>query len=219
MNRRTFLKSSALLGGSLAACEALVRLTEALGPSKAFAEDLVGNDFLHYLPENQILSVCQQCNTNCGMKVKIIDGMAAKIDGNPYSPWTLTPHISYDTPLAEAAIVDGSLCPKGQSGIQALYDPYRIVKVLKRDGKRGENKWKTISFEQAIKEITEGGNLFGEGHVDGLKDICVLRDPKIAKVLAEDSDQVADKKMTIEEFKQKHAADLHYLIDPDHPDL
>ena len=219
MNRRTFLKSSALLGGSLAVSSALMSLTEGFGVSTASAEELMGNEYAHHLPENQLYSVCQQCNTNCGMKVKVIDGMVAKIDGNPYSPWTMTPHIPYDTPLGEAATIDGSLCPKGQAGIQALYDPYRIVKVLKRDGKRGENKWKTVSFDQALKEITEGGNLFGEGHVDGLKDICVLRDPKIAKELAEDSETVASKKMTLDEFKQKHADNLRYLIDPEHPDL
>ena len=174
--------------------------------------------YLH-LPENQIYSVCQQCNTNCGTKVKIVDGMVAKIDGNPYSPFTMTPQIPYDTPLTEAATIDGSLCPKGQAGIQTLYDPYRLVKVLKRAGKRGENKWQTIAFDQALKEVVEGGDLFGEGHVDGLKDISTLRDPKIAKALGEDAGQVAAKKMTIDEFKQKHAANLHYLIDPDHPDL
>jgi len=63
----------------------------------------------------------------------------------------LTPHIDYKTPLTETSSIDGTLCPKGQAGIQTLYDPYRIVKVLKRAGPRGSNKWKTISFEQAIE--------------------------------------------------------------------
>jgi tetrathionate reductase subunit A len=220
LSRRTFLKTSALLGGSLAASTYLTRLAEGVEGRPPWAEGgSVGDAYTQYLPENQINSACQQCNTNCGMKVKIIDGMVAKIDGNPYSPWTLTPHIPYETPLSEAAVIDGSLCPKGQAGIQALYDPYRIVKVLKRAGKRGENKWKTIAFDQALKEIVDGGDLFGEGPVAGMKDICVLRDPKIASVLAEDAAQVAAKKMTLEAFKEKHAADLHYLIDPDHPDL
>ena len=52
-----------------------------------------------------------------------------------------------------------------------------------------------------------------------MKDICVLKDPKIAKELAEDSAQVAAKKMDLDAFKAKHAANLNYLIDPDHPDL
>jgi anaerobic selenocysteine-containing dehydrogenase len=219
-SRRTFLKSSALLGGALVMSSALARIVDAADGRPAWVIDAeLGDAYSHYLPENQIYSACQQCNTQCGTKVKIVDGMVAKIDGNPYSPWTLTPNIAYNTPLAEAATVDGSLCPKGQAGIQALYDPYRLVKVLKRAGKRGENKWKTISFYDALKEIVEGGDLFGEGRVDGLKDICSLRDPKIAKELAADSDLVAAKKMKIEDFKQKHAATLHHLIDPDHPDL
>ncbi|MEF3254689.1 MAG: twin-arginine translocation signal domain-containing protein, partial [Deferribacterales bacterium] len=34
-------------------------------------------------PEHQIYSVCLQCNTVCGIKVKVVDGVAVKIDGNP----------------------------------------------------------------------------------------------------------------------------------------
>ncbi len=215
MDRRQFLKCSALLGGSLALPPAVWHL---FGGSEAVFAD-VGDSYIQYRPENQIYSVCQQCNTNCGIKVKIVDGMVAKIDGNPYNPWTMTPHISYSTPIAEAAVIEGALCPKGQAGIQTLYDPYRIVKVLKRAGKRGENKWKTIPFDQAILEIVDGGDLFGEGRVEGLKDICTLKDTKISAALAEDAAQVASKKMTLEDFKKKHAANLQYLIDPDHPDL
>lgn len=220
MDRRYFLKCSAFLGGSLAASNFLVRYAEAAaGGSVDWAALGVGDAYTQYLPENQIYSACQQCNTQCGIKVKIVDGLVAKIDGNPYSPWTMTPQIAYKTPITEAAIIEGAICPKGQAGIQALYDPYRIVKVLKRAGKRGESKWQTIPFDQAVTEIVNGGNLFGEGNVEGLKDICALRDPKIAKELAEDAAQVADKKMELAAFKAKHADNLKYLIDPDHPDL
>ncbi len=214
LNRRDFLKTSALLGGT-------VLLAGSTPPawSRGDAAAEASGAYVHHRPENQILSACQQCNTNCGMKVKLVDGKVAKIDGNPYNPWCLTPQIAEETPLAQAATIEGSLCPKGQAGIQTLYDPYRIVQVLKRAGKRGENKWKTIPFDQAVQEIVNGGDLFGEGPVQGLKDIVVLRDPKIAKALADDAALVAAKKMTIEEFKQKHADNLHLLIDPDHPDL
>ena len=215
IDRRQFLKCSALLGGSLALPPAVWHF---LGGNEAVFAD-VGDAYSHYRPENQIYSSCQQCNTQCGIKVKIVDGMAAKIDGNPYNPWTMTPHISYNTPIAEAAVIEGALCPKGQAGIQTLYDPYRIVKVLKRAGKRGENKWKTIPFQQAIQEVVDGGDLFGEGRVTGLKDICVLKDPKISEALAADAALVASKKMTLKEFKEKHAENLRYLIDPNHPDL
>ncbi|KAF0232818.1 MAG: tetrathionate reductase subunit [Desulfovibrionaceae bacterium] len=211
MDRRDFLKSSALLGCALAAGEGLA---QAAAPGDAPQSPYQG-----YKPEGMIFSACQQCNTQCGIKVKIENGNVVKIDGNPLSPWTLTPQIPYKTSMAEAALMDAPLCPKGYAGIQTLYDPYRIVKVLKRAGKRGENKWKAIPFEQAVAEVVEGGDLFGEGKVDGLKDILTCRDPKISDALKKDATEVANKKMTLADFKAKHAENLKYLIDPDHPDF
>jgi anaerobic selenocysteine-containing dehydrogenase len=154
-----------------------------------------------------------------------------KIDGNPYNPWTLFPHLPYETPLEDAAVVDGSICPKGQAGLQTAYDPYRIRKVLKRAGKRGENKWITVPFEQAIQEICQGGRLFAnvpgeEGReVDGLAKLTALTDAKVAKAMAQDVKAIleekdkAKKQALVDEFKVKHAANLDKLIDPDHPDL
>ncbi len=218
VDRREFLKCSAFLGGSLAASTCLAKMAMAMTPQD-WQRLNIGDNYVHYKPENQIYSVCQQCNTNCGIKVKLVEGMVAKIDGNPYSSWTLTPNLKYETPIQEAATIEGAICPKGQAGIQTLYDPYRIVKVLKRAGKRGENKWQVIPFDQAISEIVNGGDLFGEGKVEGLKDLWACRDPKVSAALAEDAAQVAAKKMTLDEFKAKHADNLKYLIDPDHPDL
>ncbi|KUG28094.1 tetrathionate reductase subunit a [hydrocarbon metagenome] len=215
ISRREFMKRAALAGGAAA-----VGVPGLLGHIQAGAAQAADPDGqARHRPENQIYSVCQQCNTNCGIKVKIVDGRVAKIDGNPYNPWTLAPHLPPNIPLTEAALMEGALCPKGQAGIQTLYDPYRVVKVLKRAGKRGENKWTAIPFEQAVAEVVEGGDLFGEGPVEGLKDICPLRDADIAKNLAADAEAVAQKKMTLEDFKARHADNLKYLIDPDHPDM
>ena len=121
MDRRYFLKCSAFLGGSLAAAPYLARFAQAATSDWANLNLPIGDAYTHYLPENQIYSVCQQCNTQCGIKMKFVDGLLAKIDGNPYSPWTMTPQIPYKTPITEAATMEGSLCPKGQAGIQALY--------------------------------------------------------------------------------------------------
>ncbi len=215
-HRRTFLKTCALLGGTAAAISTVGSWMD----QEASATSIPGEGAYTLLrPEHQIRSVCQQCNTQCGTTVKFKDGRVAKIDGNPYNPWNLCPQIAYNTPITEAASIDAPLCPKGFAGIQTLYDPYRIVKVLKRAGKRGENKWISIPFEQAIQEIIAGGDLFGEGHVEGISELAALRDPKIHKMLAEDAKKVADKKMSLEEFQSKYAEYLKYLIDPNHPDL
>ena len=218
MDRRDFLKCSALLGGSLVATTTLPWFVKSAA-GMGMGQLAVGDAYLQYLPENQIYSACQQCNTQCGIKVKFVDGLVAKIDGNPYSPWTLTPQIDYKTPMTEAATIEGALCPKGQAGIQTLYDPYRIVKVLKRAGKRGENKWQTIPFDQAINEIVQGGNLFGEGNVEGLKISASCGTPSSPRNWRKTRPKWPSKKMDLAAFKEKHAANLKYLIDPDHPDL
>lgn len=230
ISRKKFLKMSgatgagALLGLGMMKDFGLMKDALAFGGRKSADYDLNKAD-------NIINSVCLQCNTGCGIKVKILDGLAVKIDGNAYSPLTMWPHIPYKSPLSDSSAIDGHICPKGQSGIQTLYDPYRIRKVLKRAGKRGENKWESIPFDQAVQEIVNGGKLFsnvaGEENrnLEGLKDIWALKDPKIFKNMAGDVKEIwhvkeKDKKQEkIEEFKEKYKEHLDKMIDPSHPDF
>jgi anaerobic selenocysteine-containing dehydrogenase len=223
-SRREFLKRSVIAGcGALAASELdLARLLIA----RAEAGELTPAEIYELNRiENTVHTVCLNCNTGCGIKVKILDGVAVKIDGNPYNPFTLHPHLPMSTELAAAAKHDGAICPKGQAGHQGAYDPYRIRKVMKRAGKRGENKWTSIPFDQAVDEIVNGGKLFahvpGEENreVAGLRSLYAMTDPKIFAAMGEDVALIRKKKMTVEEFKAKHAANLHLLIDPDHPDF
>jgi tetrathionate reductase subunit A len=224
-SRRTFLKTAALLGGSAAVASQAPHVRASLGASLANTQPTEAGAYPLARPENVLYSVCQQCNTQCGIKVKLEDGVIAKIDGNPYSPWTMLPHVPYVTPVAQTATVDGILCPKGHAAVQTTYDPYRLVKVLKRAGKRGEGQWITIPFDQAVTEIVEGGRLFssvaGEEarEVEGLRRLWALRDATVMKAMAADARKVGKKQMTLAEFKAKHRAALEHLIDPDHPDL
>jgi len=222
LTRRDFLKTLAVMGGAAA-------LWGQLPQAQAALQQVAAGEggFFESQIENQIFTVCLQCNTGCGIKVKLLEGLAAKIDGNPYSPWTLWPHVPYTTPIAEMATTEGALCPKGQSGLQTAYDPYRIVSVLKRKPgtRRGEGQWITIPFDQAVDEIVNGGDLFGEGHVDGLKDVYALRDADLAKKMDAaikkiwDEKDAAKKQALVAEFKTTFADHLDLLIDPDHPDL
>ena len=230
-SRRGFLASGALLGVGVALTGSEAIAAPERRESAIMNNDRPDADYNLSKPSNIIYSACLQCNTGCGISAKLQDGVVVKIDGNAYNPWTLLPQIPFKTPLETGAAIDGAICPKGQAGLQTAYDPYRIRKVLKRDGKRGENKWITIPFEQAVKEIVEGGKLFakvpGEENreVEGLSKIAVLKDVKVAKAMATDVKAILDekdkekKKGLVEEFKQKHAADLDKLIDPNHPDF
>jgi tetrathionate reductase subunit A len=230
LTRRGFIKCSAVLGGTVLASQLewahdMIRRAEAgtLTPEEEY--ELIK-------AENILYTVCLQCNTGCGIKVKFFrkngTAIAIKIDGNPYNPFVAVPSMPYATSPKAVNTMDAAICPKGQAGIQTAYDPYRITKVLKRAGRRGENKWVAVPFDEAIGEIVNGGKLFanvpGEENrvVTGLKDIYVLRDPKIAREMATDANAIfsaKDKKKAVEDFKTKHAANLNYLIDPDHPDL
>ena len=140
-SRRRFLTGGALLGSGFLSGSATAA-TDATAGDAAIMNS-TRPDAKYELPQadNHIMSSCLQCNTGCGIRCKIQDGVCTKIDGNPYSPWTLLPHLPYVTAVDDAAPIDGGLCPKGQSGLKTAYEPYRIQKVLKRDGKRGENKW------------------------------------------------------------------------------
>lgn len=222
--RRDFLNCAGLLG---------VRPMVAGAEVLAFAEGEPGEsmEYHHNDPENMIYTVCLGCNTGCPTKVKIQDGTIVKIDGSPYTPWTRVPHIPYATPAKEAARIEGAICPKGQAGLMTVYDPHRLQKVLKRDGPRGAMKWKTIDFHQAVEEIATGGKLFahvpGEENrpVEGLKDLWVLRDPKLAGEMAKGVEEIwkaktpEDKTKKVSEFKERFKDHLHLMIDPDHPDL
>jgi anaerobic selenocysteine-containing dehydrogenase len=224
ISRRKFLYYSAFLGGSAALASQLDWALELL--RRADGGDLSpGEAYELARAENIIYSVCLQCHTSCPIKAKVLDGVLVKIDGPAYSSQAMLPHVDYATSPFDAATIDGKVCPKGQAGVQTLYDPYRIVKVLKRNGPRGSNRWVTIPFAQAIQEIVEGGYLFkhvpGEEKrkVPGLKDLFAVRDAALMKALAEDAKAVAKKQMTLEQFKEKHGEHLGLLIDPDHPDL
>jgi anaerobic selenocysteine-containing dehydrogenase len=223
LSRRDFLKISGVTGAAAAFLGSLPAASDAIAKSAISS----AGQLFESQPENQLYTVCLQCNTGCGIKVKLLEGMAAKIDGNPYSPWTLWPHPAYDTPVKDMATVEGALCPKGQAGIQTAYDPYRIVSVLKRKpgSKRGEGQWETISFEQAIEEVVNGGNLFGEGNVEGLRAVRALTDAEVAAEMATEVAAIWNekdpekKKELVKKFQTDFKDHLDALIDPEHPDL
>ena len=225
LDRRKFLRAAGITG---------LGLTAPI--SKVFAkeknETSNGEFFYDYNDaENMIFTSCLGCNTGCPTKVKVKNGIIAKIDGNPYTPWNKVPHIPYDTPVAEASRIDGHICSKGQSAMMTMYDPHRITRVLKRVGPRGSMQWQTIDFHKAIEEIVEGGKLFSyvpgekDRHVEGLQDFIFDIDDKVAAAMEKAINEIWDepdrvkKKQLVEKFKVDFKDHLHVLIDPDHPDF
>ncbi|CAH7354909.1 Tetrathionate reductase subunit A [Vibrio chagasii] len=133
-------------------------------------------------------SMCFGCWTLCGLRVRIDNrnDEILRISGNPYHPLSSDQQIPFKTPVKEAYIgLSGesginnrsTACARGNGMLEIQNSPYRITQPLKRVGKRGEGKWEPISYEQLISEITEGGDLFGEGEVEGLRSIRDIETP------------------------------------------
>lgn len=136
---------------------------------------------------------CFGCNCMCALRYRVDEktGNITRVLGNPYcdvmtagKPLPLSEHLDkayFHLADGRSSTFRASVCGRGASSVGMITNPNRITKVLKRVGKRGENRWKTISYEQAVKEIVEGGNLFGEGRIEGLRairDTKTLIDPK-----------------------------------------
>lgn len=109
-------------------------------------------------------SVCLQCHGECGIRAKVNKktGKLERIMGNPYNPNSNFSHTDIATDIALTAGKPGTVCARGSNGLQTAYDPYRVTTPLKRVGGRGSGKWKAISWEQMVKEVVEGGNIFDD---------------------------------------------------------
>jgi anaerobic selenocysteine-containing dehydrogenase len=86
--------------------------------------------------EVRVPSICQLCPAECGLEVRVLGGLAVKIEGNRRNPNN-----------------QGRACPKGQAALQLLYSADRVQTPLKRVGGRGEGQWQAISWEEAIAAV------------------------------------------------------------------
>ena len=127
-------------------------------------------------------SSCLGCWTQCGVRLRVDakENRILRVAGNPYHPLATTRPAAMETPVREVYAQLGgdnglegraTSCARGSAMLEQLHSPYRVLQPLKRVGPRGAGKWQTISFEQLVQEVCEGGDLFGEGHVDGLRAI------------------------------------------------
>ena len=83
-------------------------------------------------------SACRMCHGVCQVLVHMEGDRVVKITGDPDSPTSR-----------------GYLCPKGAASPQLLYHPDRITHPLRRAGKRGENKWQRVSWDEALDEMAD----------------------------------------------------------------
>ena len=137
MKRRDFFKLGAALTATTVADGVLGGNSSILKGKVTLASG--GKDYSVKTGKERTLipSACWQCVARCSNVCFTENGRLQKIEGNP-----------------KAIRNRGKLCAKGQAGINQLYDPDRILHPMKRVGKRGEGKWKRISWDEALDELT-----------------------------------------------------------------
>ncbi|HLG18460.1 MAG TPA: molybdopterin-dependent oxidoreductase [Bdellovibrionota bacterium] len=135
IDRRKFLK---ILGASATGTALGGTATGAMAwlwkvPDHLIEEALRGPGF-----ETFKNSVCQLCPAGCGIRVRLIDNIPVRIDGNPTHP-----------------INRGGICPQGAAGLDFLFHPDRIQTPLIRVGPRGKGEFKAIGWDEALGKLAE----------------------------------------------------------------
>ena len=85
--------------------------------------------------ERVVRTTCCNCHGGCGVLVTVKDGVITGIEGNPEST------------------TRGTMCSKGLASIQEVDNPNRLRYPLRRVGKRGEDKWERIGWDEALDAI------------------------------------------------------------------
>ena len=77
-------------------------------------------------------------NQGCGLRVHVKDGVIRKVEGDPDHP-----------------ITKGRLCVRCLTALEYINHEDRLLHPLKRVGKRGENKWERITWDEALDAVVE----------------------------------------------------------------
>ncbi len=129
ISRRTFLKGTAATTGSLVAARFLYGRLDTL-----WAQEVSKT-----MQEDWVPTTCWIGKQDCGILARRLGGRVVKLEGDPNHP-----------------LNRGTLCPKGQAQIFAMYDPNRVKTPLIRTNEKGvTGEWKPISWDEALNLVAE----------------------------------------------------------------
>ncbi|RPI78334.1 MAG: twin-arginine translocation signal domain-containing protein, partial [Chloroflexi bacterium] len=133
ISRRSFLKIGAAATATAAAAVAIEKIRVPAGLYNATTVQAEGS-----FDEQNVKTTCAMCPSGCGLEVRVVNGRAVKVEGNAVHP-----------------LNQGVCCLKGQVSLEALYSPERIRHPRIQLGERGSGDWKEISWDEALKLVTE----------------------------------------------------------------
>ncbi len=132
VKRRDFLK---VLGAGSAAVGTIACAPEKAGkliPYLVSPDETVPGVSTYYA------TTCRECAAACGIIAETRDGRTTKLEGNPEHP-----------------LNRGAICARGQSALQALYNPDRLRTPLMKKG----GAWQQVSWDEALSTL---GQKLGE---------------------------------------------------------
>ena len=87
-----------------------------------------------------VQTVCSVCLHHCTVRVRVVNGVVVKVEGDPSNPSTR-----------------GHICAKAQSIIARQYDPHRVTRPMMRgNSEKGlgvDPKWKEVSWDEVWEII------------------------------------------------------------------
>lgn len=126
LSRRDFIKFGAAAVAAGAGLGALQPGQDLAAGQAAAAEETI------------VKTTCALCTSGCGLDVRVVNGKAVKVEGNPLHP-----------------LNQGVCCLKGQTSLEVLYSPERIQRPRIQTGARGSGEWKEISWDEALGMVAE----------------------------------------------------------------
>jgi len=125
-SRRDFLKVGTAVVAAGAGISLLRPAAEPLVAQSGSAEETI------------VKTTCALCPSGCGLDVRVTNGKAVKVEGNPLHP-----------------LNQGVCCLKGQTSLEVLYSPERLEHPRVQTGARGSGGWKEISWDEALKMVAD----------------------------------------------------------------
>ncbi len=133
ITRRQFLQGAAITGAALvvSGCTVSLQGKEYLEPYVKMPEYALPGESLWYA------TTCRECPAACGLIVRVHQGRAKKVEGNPLYP-----------------VNEGKTCARGQAALQVLYHPDRLRWPVKQS-KRGSRDFVGIQWNEALNLLYE----------------------------------------------------------------
>ncbi len=134
VSRRKFLQGSVamtILGGSAVTAPNLFSSEEEKTKPSLNTSTGTGE-------AKEVATLCEMCVNKCAALARVENGIITKLNPNPLFPKS-----------------KNMLCPRGNAGIAAMYDPDRLKYPMIRIGEKGEGKFKRVTWDEAYIHIKD----------------------------------------------------------------